>query len=163
MFVIVVAATWLPASLLEYNLPANRTSSFAAALILTAVVLKIGGPLIGIFLTASFLHRAAKDPARPPPPRLSRRQLAGNLVVVGICVGFGLLALGLVTLVPAAWLAGGGDRPPGPNTPTDPMILYIVIGIGVAGIVLLTVSLIGGLVLRVTGERNATRRRFTGE
>jgi len=59
------------------------------------------------------------EPSTPPAlPRVVQRRTSFTiLVTAGACVGAGLLALGLVTALPAAWLASGGDRLPGPGKP----------------------------------------------
>lgn len=77
-------------------------------------------------------------------------------VVVGIVVGIHLLALGILVIIPAAWLAGGGDRLPRPQNPSRPEILYVVVGIGAIGAVLLVASLVVGLVLLLTGRNGTT-------
>jgi hypothetical protein len=161
IFAVILLISESCAALIWRNLPPNRTSSIAAALILTMAILEIGGPIIGLFLAISSYRRATRDPVKPTMIRTllggdaaERRKLLAIFVVVGISVGFSLLALGIVMVIPAAWLAGGGDRPPGPKTPQDPTILYIVIAMAAAGAVLLAASLVVGIILLLTRKRN---------
>ena len=87
-----------------------------------------------------------------------RRKNADILVGVGIAVGFTLLVLGGSMVIPAAWMAGGGDMPTGHGVPSDMnlglVVLYASIGAAIVGVLLILTSAITGIVLLITRWKN---------
>jgi hypothetical protein len=148
--------SWSIATLLGNNLPVNRTSSVATGLILSAAVLVIGGPIIGLFLASAQYRRITRDPAIPSllqtlrTDAAARRKYARLLTIISFVIGVSLLALGITMLVPAAWLAGGGDRPLSAQNPPRPGILYFTIGMAAAGALLVLASGVVGFILLLT-------------
>jgi hypothetical protein len=164
-FVVVTLISWSCAALLGHFLPANRTSSTATAMILAAAVLAIGGPIIGLFLAINYYRRTTRDPHKPTVIQAilndaqARRRYALIFVAVGLSVGSSLLILGLVMLIPAAWLAGGGDRPPGSMKPSElqgPITIFRgVIAMAVGGAALMLAAAVVGVILLLTREHKA--------
>jgi hypothetical protein len=64
-------------------------------------------------------------------------------------------------VISAAWLAGGGDMPPGQGNPSDMLvgrtILYVSVGMAAAGVILSVTSLVLGIGLLLTREKNRGR------
>jgi len=157
----VVVGSELCAWLLTLILPANRTSNFATICMLAWAVLKFGGPIVGLFLAISSLVRNSRNPSAVMEPGgspvIDKRKRRVLFVAIGLPVGFTLAGLGLVMIIPAVWLAGGGDMPMGYFKPsqleTQKMILYAIMGIGAVGIVLLISSLVAGVGLLLTREK----------
>jgi hypothetical protein len=163
IFAGVAIACWVSARLLFLGLPANRTSLAATVQLLAAAVLTIGGPIIGLFLAISHFRRSmprnAKPPALPNVVSLAdvRRRRATLFVAIGIPLGITLVLLFGSMVIPAAWLAGGGDMPAGHGNPNDmrvgQTILYVIIGLAGAGMVLLVSSLVVGIGLLLRRKR----------
>lgn len=164
IFAVVVVILLLCARLLILNLPPDRTALLPTARILAAAVLTIGGPIIGLFLAITNYRRITGDPTKPPPLSASfagrarmRRRRVTLFVAVGIPVGLGLMLFGGAMIIPAAWGASG-DMPPGPGNPSDMQfsrtLLYIVTGIAAAGAALLVTSLVTGIIVLLTHEKD---------
>jgi len=163
IFVGVTIISWLTARLLVLLLPANRTSLSATLQILASGVLTIGGPIIGLFLALGHCRRNMRHPIQPPPlptfeSRAQRRRRRTTLfVAISIPTGISLLLLFGGMVIPAAWLAGGGDMPAGHGNPSDmqagTIILYVIIGMAAVGAILLVTSLVAGIGLLLTREK----------
>jgi len=161
----ILVISWTGADLIGRNLPANRTSSAAEALMLTMGILAIGGPIIGFFLAVGHYRRSTLDPARLlftpflDDPIQRRRRRAVRFVMVGLPVGFGLMIYFAAMVIPAAWLAGGGDMPVGHGNPSDMRVgwtvLCIVIGVAGVGAILFLTSLVVGIGLLLSRGGNA--------
>lgn len=156
-FAVVALASLAGAAVINLNLPANRTSSLAAAMILGSAILMIGGPIVAVFLAVSTYLRATKIPAGPSfavAARAQRRRRITVLIVIGACTGGTMLGCGLLMALPAAFLAGGGDRLPGPNNPPDWAIFHFFVDVAVVGLLLLVGSLVAGAILLMTRGNN---------
>jgi hypothetical protein len=167
IFAVVAIISWLTGWLLVVHLPANRTSLFSTLLMLSSAVLAIGGPIIGLFLAISHYHRNIRDPVKLPTVPLlvdrarMRRRRATIFAVIGIPAGVALTIFFGGMVISAAWLAGGGDMPPGQGNPSDMLvgrtILYVSVGMAAAGVILSVTSLVLGIGLLLTREKNRGR------
>ena len=163
IFAAVVITSWLAAWLLAAHLPVNRTSEVATLQILVAAVLTIGGPIVGLFLAICHYRREMRGAAEPsvvilPVDRAAvRRSRITRFVVIGLPVGLMLMIFFGSMVIPAAWLAGGGDMPVGHGNPNDMRvgrtILYVSISMTATGAILLVTSLVTGIGLLLTRKK----------
>lgn len=158
IFAVAVLISRLIAAMLLMMLRADRTSALAGAMILIAVVMRIGGPIIGLFLAISDYRRMTRDPTKPSIIRVAlsgddraKKTLSAMLFAFGLPAGLALMVFGLSMVIPAAWGAGGGDMPPGHGDPATMQVgwvlLYLSIGMAVVGLGLVAASLFAGIIL----------------
>jgi len=162
IFTIVVVASWVTTWLIARLLPANRTSLPASLLIVATASLEIGGPIVGLFLAISHFWRNGQPRSglRPDPTIANRvriRNRATIFVAIGIPIGVMLIVFFGGMVIPAAWLAGGGDMPPGHGNPSGMQvgraIFFVSIAMAAVGAILLATSLIIVIGLLLTRRR----------